>query len=380
MRQGSMFGGGPFSRTLGRKVPLRSFSLGQPTSIPPTCAATEKLVIKLVGTQQQWACEPLAGPDPAATPPETPAAASAASPAACTAPEGYGPLPTGGAAMDRAVYACPMPDGTFDVINIRSFAPVLQGVSRACLETFGDVTMLTVDDAVCKGTPQAAPTQDACQLPADTKFIMCPPSNGVTANYYLYADTGKYAPNMTTQPSECMNASNVIKVGANSPYCGGGEVRGAGSGLPQLVACFKQAGRTSWDEGLVDVHDGHDFSVLASGVMIKDMEARFPGQRYIIVTDLFCSALPDFGASEPPPAAGPAPAPAPAPSPERVLQPLPPPTPSPTPSPAPAPELPGGIIVIMPPPSPTPYPCDAGSWLRQRPVSLGQVRLRRGPF
>lgn len=73
-------------------------------------------------------------------------------------------------------------------------------------------------------------------------------------------------------------------------------------------------------------------------------------------------------------------APAPAPSPQPV-QPTPV-TPLPTVQPAPAPvsSEPQIVIVQMPPPVSAPSPCDAGAWLRQRPVGLGQVRLRRGPF
>jgi hypothetical protein len=60
--------------------------------------------------------------------------------------------------------------------------------------------------------------------------------------------------------------------------------------------------------------------------------------------------------------------------------PAPLPTPPPTPAPAPEPEPSQRVIVIMPRPLPTPSPCDAGAWLRQRPVKLGQVPLRRGVF
>jgi hypothetical protein len=69
---------------------------------------------------------------------------------------------------------------------------------------------------------------------------------------------------------------------------------------------------------------------------------------------------------------------------ERKPEPVPEPAPAQAPLPAPPPEAPPAgpprVIVIMPPPAATPSPCDAGAWLRQRPVTLGRVPLRRGIF
>lgn len=58
----------------------------------------------------------------------------------------------------------------------------------------------------------------------------------------------------------------------------------------------------------------------------------------------------------------------------------PPVTPAPAVQPAPVSGEPPIVIVRLPQPMPTPSPCDAGAWLRQHPVGLGRVRLRRGPF
>lgn len=398
MQRKNFFGGGQFAPSLGRTIPLRRFFMGVPQDLPPTCAANERLVIKVENLQEKWVCEPVPAGAPAPPPPappagNPPAAAPAAAPApACSVPEGYGPLPGGGAAVDHAVMACPMPDGTYDVLNIRSFAPVMQGVSRACLDLFGDVTIKTVEDAVCSGPPPANTTPGDCPIPSGDKYVMCPPSNGVTVDYFLNAKTAAYGAGFTTMPASCKDSPNVIQVGPNSPYCAGSNVEGAGNDYPQLVACFKQAGQFSSDEGLVDIHNGPDMALLEAGVMIKDIPARFPGKRYIIVTDMFCSALPDFGQAPvaPPPAPVPAPGPVPAPPVATPLPPLPaPPPPTPVHVQTPEPDL-GPILVIMPPPMAQPSPCDAGTWLRQRPApsagpapALGSPRrvpLRRGPF
>lgn len=200
--------------------------------------------------------------------------------------------------------ACKRPDGLYNLFNYQTGAPILNGVDQACLNQFGDVTMAQEGDTRCGGESQTGAATGACALPKDKKFVMCPPSNGVTVNYFLDVDTAGYIQNMTTQSPECANQENVIRVGANSPYCGGSNVQGAGSGPPQLVACFKQAGMTH-EEAIVDIHNGPDYALLASDVLVKDIPTRFPGKRWIMVTGPFCSALPDFGmgtvAAPPPP-------------------------------------------------------------------------------
>lgn len=386
MQRENFFGGAPFSPAIGRSVPLRRVFMGVPQELPPTCGPNERLTIKVENLAEKWVCEPIPGAAPAdgAVPPPA---------ASCNVPAGYEPLPGGGASSpDKVVYACPMPDGTFDIINARSFAPVMQGVSRECVDRFGDATILSVEDAICTGKPPENPTTGPCALLGDDLYIMCPPSSGITLDYFLNARTGHYTENMTTQSPACKDASNVIKVSARSPYCSGGEVSGPGNDYPSLVACFRQAGMT-FEEAIVDVYNGPDYALLASGVMLKDIPTQFPGRRWIMANGMFCSALPDFGiapatapAPAPAPATAPAPAPAPLPAPGApVPAPAPSPGPAPTPSPAPAPAPepgPGDTIVIMPPPSLQPSPCDAGTWLRQRPA-LGAPRripLRRGLF
>jgi hypothetical protein len=384
MRARNLFGAERFGSMLGRRIPLRPSGLGQPAGVPPTCAPNEKLTIKLVGLEQKWVCEPLAGAPPAPGAAPAPGGAPAPAGGTCSVPAGYEPAPGGGASSpDKVVYACPMPDGTYDVINARSFAPVLQGVPRTCLDQFGDVTMLTVDDAVCKGTPQTNPTAGqptgACKLPTDKKFIMCPPSNGVTVNYFLDAKTAAYGPDFTTQSPDCANAPNVIKVGANSPYCGGSSVDGAGDSYPELVACFQ--GQVN-NEPIANVHNGSDFALLASSVPIKDIPTRFPGKRWIMVTDMFCSALPDFGAAPVAPPTGPAPAPPPvAPAPPSgggggggSIQVTPPPAGGGPFQTVPPPGPSGGQVVLSPAASKFQGACTMTA------PALGQVRLRRGLF
>lgn len=225
----------------------------------------------------------------------------------CNVPPGYEPAPGGGArSPDNVVYACPRPDGTYDVINARSLAPVQSGVSRACLDQYGDVTFEQADSSICGGQPQTGPASGDCALPQDTPIILCPPSNGITVDYYVDALTGSYMPNMTTQPPACASLPNVRRVAANSPYCGGSTVDGPGSDLPSLVACFVSPG-ASFDESVVNIHNGPDFAPLAQGVLVKDIPTRFPGRRWIMVTGMFCSALPDFGQAAPAPVTAPGP-------------------------------------------------------------------------
>lgn len=388
MQRKNFFGGGQFAPSLGNKVLLRRSFMGVPQGLPPTCGPNEHLVVKVENLEEKWVCEPVnpAAPPPAGggEPPATnPPATNPPAPAtpACSVPAGYGPLPGGGAAVDHAVMACPMPDGTYDVLNARSFAPVLQGVSRECLDLFGDVTLKTVEDAVCSGPPPQNTTPGSCPLPAGDKYVMCPPSNGITVDYFLNARTASYGKDFTTLPASCKDSPDVVKVGPNSPYCGGSNVSGPGNDYPSLVACHKQAGRTNSDEATVDIYDaGH--SLLKSDVMVKDIPSLFPGKRYIYITGMFCSELPDFGQA--PVAAPPAAVPAPEPPIQTALPTAP--APGPAPLPPPPQDEPGRILVIMPPPMVQPSPCDAGAWLRQRPAaapSLGSLRrvpLRRGPF
>lgn len=229
----------------------------------------------------------------------------------CPLPADYGPQPNGGAAVGKAVVACPVGNGKYNVLSVYGGAPILTDVDQACLNQFGDVTMALDGDSRCGGPPAAqGPTTGPCALASDKKYIKCPPSNGVTVDYYLEVDTAGYTQNMTTQSPECANQSNVISVGADSPYCGGSNVSGPGSGPPQLVACFKQPGMTH-EEAIVDIHNGPDYALLASDIMVKDINTRFPGKRWIMVTSPHCSALPDFGTSSATPTPAPAPTPAP---------------------------------------------------------------------
>jgi hypothetical protein len=203
--------------------------------------------------------------------------------------------------------------------------------------------MAQEDDGRCRGgtsSPgsQTGPATGACALPTDKKFVVCPPSNGVTADYYLDALTAGYVTNMTTQSPECRKNSNVIQVGAESPYCDGGQVSGPGGGPPTLVACM--VGNLAQ---FVDVHGGPNFEVLAANIPIDEIEKRFPGQRYMIVRQERCTPLPDFGVSAP------APAPTPAPTPTPTPTPTPPPIQAPKPTPPSLPTQPiGGGIMPMP--------------------------------
>jgi hypothetical protein len=239
-------------------------------------------------------------------------------------PPEYAFKPEGGGESQRAVLACKRPDGLYDIFDLQTGARVMTAFNGGCMNFFENITMADEGDSRCGAPPtgggdQTGPEEGACSLPTDKKFIMCPPSNGITANYYLDALTGRYADKMTTQSPECANQSNVIQVAANSPYCGGSEVSGPGSDYPSLVACFKRAGQ-SFEEAIVDIHNGPDYALLASDVMLKDIPARFPGRRWIFVNERFCSALPDFGIA--PAAAEPAPPP-PA---EPIVEEAPPPT------------------------------------------------------
>lgn len=257
----------------------------------------------------------------------------------CPVPPGYSVTPDG-RTPEMGVLACRQPDGIYNLYDLHTGAQVLTGVDEACVNQFGKVTRGSAGDGRC-------PAAGACALPSDQKFIMCPPSNGISLDYYLDALTGVYAPNMTTQSPDCKNQPNVIQVAANSPYCGGSIVQGPGSGPPTLVACFKSHGNT-FEENIVDVYNGPDYALLASDVVVKDIQTRFPGQRYIIVSGQFCSALPDFGMA----AAAPAPA--------QATTPTPLPTPisaPPTPSQAPTPEpVSGGAIPIPTQPLTAPQP------------------------
>lgn len=236
----------------------------------------------------------------------------------CQVPPLYAPQPQGGAANGGMVLACKLPDGKFEVRPYGGGPPIVTGVDQACLNQFGDVTMAQEGDGRCVGGPTGGAQNQiatgACALPTGKKWIKCPPSNGVTADYYLDAETGSYAPNMTTQSPECANSQDVIQVGANSPYCDGGQVWGDGNALPTLVACYYMPGNT-FEESRVIVHGGPNFEVLASDIMLKDIPAKFPGQRYMYVRQERCSPLPDFGIAAAAPAPTPAPTPAPAPTP-----------------------------------------------------------------
>ena len=228
-------------------------------------------------------------------------------------PAKYKPLPGGGVAVGGAVLACKKTNGNYDVFSYTDGGPALfTDVTPTCLQQFGDVTMAQEGDTRCQG-PQTSPTTGPCRLPTDKKYVVCPPSNGITADYYLEAETGHYAPNMTTQSPECRNNPNVIQVGAESPYCGGGEVSGSGEQYPSLVACWKQAGATGGNSNLVDVHNGPDMALLASNITVGEIPTRFPGRKWIVVMDNHCSALPNFGQSSAAPAPTPTPTPTPPP-------------------------------------------------------------------
>jgi len=276
--------------------------------------------------------------------------------------------------VDHSVWACPNPDGTYDLINVRSMEVVAEGVSRECVDLFGDVTFMQGDQSPCNG-PATPATSGPCTLPTDEPVILCPPSNGITAEYYVNARTGSYERNMTTQPPSCKDQPNVIQVDANSPYCGGSNVSGEGGDLPSMVACHISPGMGGFQESVVSLHNGSDMAVLEQSIMVKDIAAKYPGRRWIYVTDPFCSELPDFGIAAPTPAPAPTPTPTPTPAPT--------PTPTPGPAPTPAEPIPGQpvTLVIIPPPSATPSPCDAGAWLRQHKLAgPRQVPLRKGIF
>jgi len=251
----------------------------------------------------------------------------------CQVPDVNKPLPGGGAGAGGAVLACKLPDGKYNVVPYGGGPIIVSEVDQACLNQFGDVTMAQEGDGRCVGFntgggPQTGPATGACGLSPEKKWIKCPPSNGVTADYYLDAETGGYAPNMTTQSPECATSQNVIQVGANSPYCDGGQVWGPGNALPTLVACFRQAGRSSdpnvyggFGETIVDVHGGPNFAVLAEAIRFDEIEKRFPGQRWMYVRQERCSPLPDFGISAAAPTPVPTPTPTPAPLPTTPIQP-----------------------------------------------------------
>lgn len=224
-------------------------------------------------------------------------------------PAGGGPLPP--------ALSCPVANGKFTLLNYQTGAVIVENIDQSQFPQFSDNVTSVPDpaaDSRCApysgGGPPTAVATGACALPQDKKFIMCPPSNGISLNYYLEAETANYVQNMTTQSPECANQENVIQVAANSPYCGGSNVQGPGSGPPQLVACFLSPGMTP-GEHIVDVHNGPDFALLASGMMVKDIPTRFPGKRWIIVRPEHCSALPDFGL---PAVAAPTPSPEPIPA------------------------------------------------------------------
>ena len=354
-------------------------SFSHVTTLDPSCA---------IGRGGGPAPAPVPAPSPTPPPPPpapTPAPTPTPSPA-CNVPAGYEPLPGGGVAVDHSVWACPKPDGTYDLINVRSMEVVAEGVSRECVDLFGDVTFMDADQSPCNG-PAVPATSGPCTLPTDEPVILCPPSNGITAEYYVNARTGSYERNMTTQPPSCKDQPNVIKVGANSPYCGGSNVSGEGSDLPSMVACHVSPGMGGFQENVVSLHNGSDMAILEQSIMVKDIAAKYPGRRWIYVTGLFCSELPDFGITPAVPAPAPAPAPPAAPPPAAGPEPSPAPSPMPSPTPTPVEPIPGQrvAIVIIPPPSPARSPCDAGSWLTQYKVgpsspALGRGHLRRGIF
>lgn len=88
-------------------------------------------------------------------------------PQGCNIPAGFGPLPSGGAAAGKAVFACPRPDGTFNIFSVVDNSPVMSAVSRDCVAGFGDVTFKNAEDAPCGAQPAAAPgTIPTTQTPA----------------------------------------------------------------------------------------------------------------------------------------------------------------------------------------------------------------------
>src|SRR5262245_19722051 len=64
-----------------------------------------------------------------------------AAPAQCNIPVGYGRQPQGGAAPNRAVIACAIGNGLYNVFNASDGSPVMSGVTSDCLEQFGSYTI-----------------------------------------------------------------------------------------------------------------------------------------------------------------------------------------------------------------------------------------------
>lgn len=218
--------------------------------------------------------------------PGTPGGAAAPTPPSCSVKPGYGP---GGA----PVTACPSGNG-YTIYDYRSGSLLMSNVSATCLRQWGNVTMATDGDARCRGN--APPGQPGtCQdIPKDRPVVLCPPGNGVMAPYLVDATSGKVI--KTGIPGDCQLPSNVRRASGNDPYCSGGEVKGNGSGLPELLACVEQG-------GTYQIRDAKSFSLIAQGVTESQLKTDYANRR--VLTTRTCSAIPGGqGAPGAPPVPG----------------------------------------------------------------------------
>lgn len=219
--------------------------------------------------------------------PGTPAAPSGPT---CSVKPGYGP---GGA----PVVACSS-GGGYNLFDLRSGALVMSNVSSACLSQWGNVTMAAPGDSRCGGTPpgQSGTCQD---VPTDRPVVLCPPGNGVTVPYLIDSSTGNLI--KSGIPADCQLPPNVRRASAGDPYCSGGQVKGNGTTLPDLIACALPGGG-------YEVRDAKTFAMVAPKVSETQLSTDFGNRR--VLTTRNCSAIPGAqggGAA----AAGAPPAPAP---------------------------------------------------------------------
>lgn len=139
----------------------------------------------------------------------------AAASAQCNIPVGYGRQPEGGAAPGRAVVACPLGNGLYNVFNATDGSPVMSGVTTECLNQFGSFTIAGPGDSRCGGAGMASA---ACDVPAEllTKpLLACPSGAG-----YNIVDPATNSIVMQGVTSDCLKRFLSLTIStAMDPRC-----------------------------------------------------------------------------------------------------------------------------------------------------------------
>lgn len=133
----------------------------------------------------------------------------AASPPACMIPAGYGP-------QGRAVVACSLGNGMYNVLDAVSGAPLMSNVTSDCLRQFGNFTIAPAGDPRCGTVGSAA--LDSCGIPGDLIYkplIACPSGAG-----YSIIDPAANTIVMSNVPQGCLGNFKSLAIStAADPRC-----------------------------------------------------------------------------------------------------------------------------------------------------------------